>query len=350
MASDGNKRKELLSLHYLRALAVILITYDHLVPGLYLETTGEMPVTFIERYILWPFGIINHFGFYGVVIFFLISGYLGLYTFRPDRTRLGSFCLKRLFRILPPVLFSIIAYYALALFGRLLFPVSHAAIPGYAAVNQALWTLNIEVLFYLLFACLMPLFRRDGSLGLLAAAAVVAAVCEAGIHVPALARFGDRCSYLFYVLMGCCVFLFQEGDPKPHRRLLRPLLALLLWYCVIHYNIVIYNPARYDPGNSFGVSALYALLTFLVFLAGERRLRESRFISAVSRGSYSAYLNQVPMRALCAGLYPLLPVPVLALFSTLLTLLLSWADTGWFEGLFARLQEKLTGGKRLEKH
>ncbi len=352
MSLEEKPRSDLISLHYLRALAVVLITYDHLIPGMFLETTGTIPVTFVERYVLWPFSIIHYFGFYGVVIFFLLSGYLGLYSHSRKPSGAGSFLLKRLFRILPPVLGSAAAYYVLCGLARL-FPVGGSAFPGsYLRVNAALWTLDIEVLFYLLFALLIPLFRRNAAIATAAATAITAGLCEVCIRVPALARYGDVCSYLFYVLAGCEVFLLRETDPARDRaygRILRWLLVPALWYCIIHYNIVVFNPERYEQGNSYGVSAVYALLTFLVFLSNERRLPESRLVRQISRHSYSVYLDQVPMRALFATLSGTVPTLGLSGMAIAFTVLLSWSYERYVSGLWDRLYQKITAGSRRGK-
>ena len=154
------------SLHYLRAIAMILVTYDHVYPGVYVERGLDIPITFVERYILWPLSIVQHFGFFGVVIFFLISGYVLLLSEVQRPVSGYAFAVKRFFRLVPPILLSLVVYHLLRAGVRL---VCESNIqPMYFAGNGALWTVKVEVLFYALFVCCLPLIKHRVLLGVLA--------------------------------------------------------------------------------------------------------------------------------------------------------------------------------------
>ena len=347
------KHKELYSLHFLRCIAVILITWDHLLPGMYLENIGSIPVSFVERFILWPMSIINYFGFFGVVIFFLISGYAGMLAFDQKRPSMGAFALKRVFRILPPAVFSLVGYYLVfyVLYGILM----HGALPTvptpYLQANGALWTLKVEILFYIIFAAAIPLFRKDLHLGVVAATAVVVLLCEGGRHFEQMRALSDACSYCFYILFGAYFYLIRkDGEKTQAEKIFAVCFLPLLWYLVVHYNIVVYNPERYETGNSYGVSFLYAMLLFLVFLSNEDRLPQWRSTKLISRYSYSVYLNQVPMRAVFAPIFALgMPTPLLSGLALVFTILLSWVYEQFVDPRVVWLSKKILSlGRRKE--
>ena len=346
------KNKELYSLHFLRCIAVILITWDHLLPGMYLENTGAIPVTFVDRYILWPLSIINYFGFYGVVIFFLISGYAGLLAYDHKQSSVGNFLLKRIFRIIPPVLASAAAYYLVFFIVHKGFLADqlHLSLLPYLQANGALWTLKIEILFYFLFAALIPVFKKDLLIGTAAGTLIVALGSEAGVHWQYLIDFSEACSYCFYILFGAYLYLIRETENKTKLHVLFKIILLpLLWYLIVHYNIVIYNPERYETGNSYGVSFLYAALTFLAFVASEDRIPKWISAKRISQYSYPVYLNQVPMRAIFAPLFALgMPTPLLSALAFVFTILFSWIYLKYIDGLFQGLYKKITnlGGQK----
>ena len=304
------------SLHYLRAIAMILVTYDHVYPGVYVERGLDIPITFVERYILWPLSIVQHFGFFGVVIFFLISGYVLLLSEVQRPVSGYAFAVKRFFRLLPPILLSLVVYHLLRAGVKL---VCESNIPMYFEGNGALWTVKVEVLLYALFVCCLPLIKRRVLLGVLAMLGANWLICQIGLLIPALFTLGQTLSYGFYIILGGLVFCIHTGGQLPGwpdqrgRPLLLVLMAVLLWYCIVRYNIMAYNPETYNTGNSFGVSAMYAILFFLVFLAAEKRLPYSQFINTASRYSYGIYLNQLPFRALLLLVAAELPGGVIAI-------------------------------------
>lgn len=112
------------------------------------------------------------YGYLGVPVFFLVSGYCILIALQHAKTP-GEFIIRRLFRIFPPYWFSLVITCAVILFYKISSGTNSAAtlpksIPAIGAtlalltvpvtktapINWVYWTLPFEVFFYLVtFAC-----------------------------------------------------------------------------------------------------------------------------------------------------------------------------------------------------
>lgn len=128
---------------------------------------------------IFPFHFSNVFGngYLAVSYFFVLSGFVMLYTYLDKNTDYREFIIKRTARIVPLYLFAVIIdilprlyLYAsgkqdaepgffTAVFLNLTF--LQSVIPGYAyTVNSPGWSLSTEMFFYLLFPFLLLLFRN----------------------------------------------------------------------------------------------------------------------------------------------------------------------------------------------
>ena len=243
-------RRETLSTRYipeldgLRCIAVLLVLFYHLDAYLRAKNDWGNGMSWLGQ----CFGC----GYFGVEIFFVISGYIILLPFVP---RSGAdwaapdllvFYVRRLVRVWPP--------YAIALTGFLL---AKAAIegefakylPGYFAslgfVHNALfhgwsrivvvaWTLEVEVQFYLLAPLLSLVFLIDNRrlrrsvIGFaIVASSVFAPWCEVGLSLL---------QYSQYFFCGLLLADLSVGQADLKRSTLADLIALglvpLLWWSV----------------------------------------------------------------------------------------------------------------------
>ena len=132
--------------------------------------------------VLWPF---IEGGGAGVVVFFLVSGYIITHVLQRERT--PEFLVLRAFRIYPLYVVAVLADYSLLLAQRGSWPPAHTLLPQLLligdlrgtpyALNGVEWTLRLEVTFYLLMAGCQMLglvqARRGRALALLFAGLVV---------------------------------------------------------------------------------------------------------------------------------------------------------------------------------
>lgn len=295
----------------LRGLSILLVLLHHF------NIAYPLRDTLLAGLPGWPLPqAIARNGNYGVTIFFVISGFLitrnALERWgRLDAIRPASFWLLRLARILPTLALTLLAVDALALAGLPLFgnradsgvslwTTNAAALGAWMNVlviragwiNYALgvmWSLSVEMAFYLLFPLACAWLRRDARLLALAALLIVAG------PLYRLANQGDGEAYLYGYLacfdaiaIGCCAAVLSRRRPWPalHGPLVRPLAAIAMATLYLAWPI--------SQSNVLGVSAM-ALGTTLLLLGGTTARQAPpglarRLLRRCGRDCYEIYL------------------------------------------------------------
>lgn len=167
------KSKYLHSIDLLRGLAALYVVIYHFVLGSNLR--------FVESHMLREFASYGHLG---VQVFFVISGFVIPYSMFVSNYEIKNFKLfmaKRLLRLEPPYLISVLLSIALIYistlspyyrgeginlgFKQVIFHLAYLnSIFGYDWVNVVYWTLAIEFQYYLLMAVLFPLLKSGNVL------------------------------------------------------------------------------------------------------------------------------------------------------------------------------------------
>ncbi|EPN9538703.1 acyltransferase family protein [Cronobacter malonaticus] len=138
---------EIDNIQILRALAALMVVTNHFLGG----TVG---------------GIFKYNGGFGVDIFFVISGFLMIYTQRDDKNPV-SFFTSRVRRIYPlyiilsvPLIFTTFPLERmLAIIGNLLL-LPGLNFPNYHMANDPAWTLVYEMIFYAMFSVALIFSRK----------------------------------------------------------------------------------------------------------------------------------------------------------------------------------------------
>jgi peptidoglycan/LPS O-acetylase OafA/YrhL len=278
-------------LDYLRALAAWLVVWDHIANS-FPEGQGLVfwPAQLVRSNIAAPLGIIQDFGWFGVCVFFLISGFI-----ISDRARVESFSkfvVKRVLRIYPMLAVAV------ALSCAFTTPTAQVTVENvllnltlanYLMVPQVIlvgvaWTLIIEMVFYVLTAATQ--FARGSPHRIafnLAFAALV--IWKARAFGPQFFLFAVSVSYLPILAMGQTIYWWLAQ---------RRLSAVWgLGYLLAAYGIFLMGLRTMQPNflpltNSYLVSVFYALLLFVALL--HARLPERRLVRFLSDTSYSMYL------------------------------------------------------------
>lgn len=298
------------AIHALRGIAALLVVWSHLA-GMWVYSNQEpwAPFTYFYNNLMIPFHFYHGLGHFGVVIFFLISGYI--ISMASERDSCGAFILKRVLRIFPALFLAVcaiaLAQDAIAQAGLPFIPGGHVPtlreVLGaatlydqiYLGKNDVLlvtWTLVIEVLFYGLVALIYPMMRRmpvGSSLVLLAFGALVVAFND----VVPLWISGLAASFVYFpvFVVGRLTYLMQSGRIAPPM-----FVALLLLTATVFAQL----HDRVFPGVLFTKSEVVPVYTYLqacaifwiVLLSGNVRNRVLSFFADIS---YSLYLLHIPV-------------------------------------------------------
>lgn len=274
-------RDKLQSLQVLRALAALLVVLDH--------------VPFIGR------------GSFGVDIFFVISGFVIALVAETDPRH---FFFKRIFRIVPLYWLATICMFLLAsvdphaLRHAVADPVSLAKSLGFIPflksgddIQPLLpqgWTLNYEMMFYLLFALCLAVARRYAVVG---AAALICLVVLLGwiIHPTSIPFLFWTNPIILEFVFGLALFkIWRKSRASGPGWLAFSLVAVLL-------GALAWLQPRYPIHR---IAAVPATAIVWAILLTEGRVRYPRLLITTGDASYSVYLLHlfilVPSYALLA--------------------------------------------------
>jgi peptidoglycan/LPS O-acetylase OafA/YrhL len=347
-----HKPTEIRFLVALRGIACLMVVWDHLV-GIWTDTyaISFAPLTFVRQYITKPLGIIQDFGYLGVVLFFFVSGFI--ITHVAQRENRLTFFVKRALRIYPPLIISIVliaicnrAYVYSGLIGssvgsHLMYDPSIANMPvtnialamtllNYFRVQQnpvngVAWTLVIEMIFYALCFCILPLLRRSPRIAALTLSLTCLIITVLARQFgPAFFLFSASVTYLPLLLIGQATYFLWNKQFG----IFWFVLSAISNYVLFIYGIQSIHPEFYPPENSYATSSLYGYLFFLVLLLLNARLVIPRPLNLYSKISYSLYLYHAVSGQLVLGiLYPFVgyvPALVCALVAVTGVSYLSW--------------------------
>jgi peptidoglycan/LPS O-acetylase OafA/YrhL len=261
----------------LRGLAALSVCWFHLTNGNELF----LPAGFLK--------LSGQYGWAGVQVFFVISGFIIPLTLWQSGYKLKSyarFILKRVIRLDPPYLLSLLLVLALAyltffLSGRAGKPPGYSltqmvfhlgflnAFFGYEWVNVVYWTLAVEFQYYLLIGLVFPLLVHDKAWIKLSACGLLLAT---GALIPS-AQFVFAWLPLF--LLG--IFTFYYRAELLDKKLACAGLAMLAFYLCYKVGALI---------------AAVAMLTSVLILWAEINHKLLKLLGDIS---YSLYLIHVPI-------------------------------------------------------
>ena len=278
----------LANIQALRALAALLVVVVHL------ETLGG-PIG-LGKPILGLFAV-------GVDLFFVISGFIMVYTTSRRPTRPDAFLLNRLLRIAPVYWLLTLAVFVLALASPSLLGTTRADWGGLVrsllfipyeradgTVRPVLfvgWSLNLEMAFYLVFAAALGI-RGAGlrvAMGISTLVLAVALGSAFGSQLSVPLRFLTQPLLLEFACGMALGWLFPRLRPSHAMTraavLIAPaaLLALVL-------------AAMIPTSGGWPLSALPATVLVLAALIAEKGgvVADHRFVQATGDASYSLYL------------------------------------------------------------
>lgn len=275
----------LISVQALRALAAWAVVCHHFMQIFFdFEARGPIGQLFIDK------------GAVGVDIFFVISGLVIFLSTEGKALPPARFLLYRLFRIVPAYWLYTVLMALLVVFARPLLPDqtvdwSHLLLsllfiptenPGgygiYPTLNVG-WTLNYEMLFYVLFAWAL-LFRLQ--VRLLVVAALLFAVCQAWTGFGWVSEF-YRSDIVYEFLLGISIGMFYR----------RGWIGPALWLPLLGIGAALVAIYHLPPEPRLLNWGVPSAVLVMASMALERHVERNRLLKLLGDCSYSVYLMHV---------------------------------------------------------
>ena len=342
------------SLDVLRAVAVCLVVYCHLV-GIWLHQhdVHSITATIVEGGVGDPLAVALNVGNLGVVLFFLVSGFIVTHTGFAERPR--QYAVKRLLRIYPMLVVAVVVSAALFTVG--LHPLSTGEAtsvdPASLLTNMSLanylmtprvvlvdvgWTLVIEMLFYGVLFVALPALRRVVWPVVIGELAVVAAVL-ATTHLggPFYELLAVNVGYLPALLLGQIVWAVHGGRIR-----LWVGVALGVVAAAEYVWAGLPGMGRQPTVYHYNLTLAIGVTVFLAVLRVESRLRPNALIGYLADRSYSLYLlHGLIAVALMNVVYPVTGYPVAVAAGVVATVVAAHASHRWVERPGMRLARRI---------
>jgi peptidoglycan/LPS O-acetylase OafA/YrhL len=308
-------------LNALRALAVMLVLLSHL--RWWLNEYHQPSVT-MDAFHFFMNDILHLYqdgGHLGVLIFFLVSGYI--ITHVSFRETPLAFFFKRLLRIWPMLIVAILLCAGVVAASAVIGLPEPLGIEGksiWRYFNNMLlinpftrtkivlgvtWTLFIEVAFYWLTLVFMPVNRRNPLVATLGMILVIVAIGLLGWKFMRFRPFAMNSLPVFFILIGRCIYLARLRLSHWLPSIACALVCVGLY--LLSQNIV--SGGKYlAKGILVHTSNFGAIVIFMAGMAFFRRenWRITRFISDTS---YSLYLLHMPIGMFLLNLFRFAGVP-----------------------------------------
>ncbi|MCX5479235.1 acyltransferase [Kaistia geumhonensis] len=318
---DGSKR-DIVFIHFLRGLAPLLVIFAH-VPGLWLLERNETwsVFQFYKIAILGPLQISDGGGHFGVVVFFLISGYIiSAVAVRETRT---EFFVKRVLRIFPTLLaataiafvivklseaFALGPIYSTDATKLIDFLKSAVMIswifPSPRALSVA-WSLMPELIFYLIVFVLLGLMKRAPIKATLVMILIYCALTFPMALSPYLAYLGYFTIYLPILIIGRIFYLEQRKQIE-----VRAAMALIILCAAMFVSVysVRFPGELFNVGNGRIWNYIYALGLFYGLMVSDMKY-VPRPIAYCADISYALYLVHLPVGIFVLNLLDGSPIP-----------------------------------------
>ncbi|WMJ90691.1 acyltransferase family protein [Anaerocolumna sp. MB42-C2] len=313
----NNKKENINFISVLRVLAIVSIMWGNMVPFI-LNSLGYdwYPLQFVRYFITNPLAIMQDFNSLGVMIFFLCSGFIITYT--AQRESLKEFIIKRIFRIYPGLIFSVISLWIIQRICTLVtgeitywgsFGVKEWIYGGTLGnyfigvpnvINGVTWTLIIGVMFYILCGLTYYFLKTKPLIEILLMMAIcMLSIITASSYGRLWYGVASSVSYMVILIFGQILYYYWSK-----RITLRTAAILLLInYYIFIKKIAFFSPEHYVGPNYMAVSFMYAFFLFIIGILINDKIRLNKTTKTVDKISYSLYLNHLTLSQL---LIPLL--------------------------------------------
>lgn len=300
-------------IHMLRGIAILFVIWSHL-GGWWLSLKGDNSLlgNIIDSSLIRPFHLYQNGGHLGVLIFFLISGFI--ITHVSLRESAYEFVVKRLFRIFPPLVVSFIIVYITVSFClhyslSLPFGMGYHSLSDYIqslflinyindtpAVNGVTWTLLIEIIFYCFTALLINKTNNNPVISTYIMMLFVIIIVSLSPFFPYIRLLANFSVYVLFLLFGRVYYLSSSNiiDTKNTFNLYLSCAFLYVsFYQYLYPGLLFSVPAPAYPPI---YSDILAIVIFLVAAQNYKKIGKVNLF--LSNTSYSMYLLHLPVGGL----------------------------------------------------
>lgn len=277
-------------LDYLRVFAFTSVLIGHKFYPQLVAVAADESYHVTPRFVLELLLPLFNGGGAGVLVFFLVSGYIIAHVVQTER--LGEYAVKRFFRIYPLFVFAILIEHATTTRPhpprsawewvlQLLLLGDFAQMPG--GLGGVEWTLRVEVAFYVYMGALKALGLLGAANRALPAVLLVSVLALGATPFP-VHEFSMLKGYLIYapfLLLGVGFSLRETGDLSGTLVLV---LALLVFHQ--HYAMIARHQRPYMTAHFGGL----AFLMFAICWAFRRYITATPLVLALSELTYGVYL------------------------------------------------------------
>ncbi|MEY3807624.1 MAG: hypothetical protein RI893_600 [Pseudomonadota bacterium] len=281
-----------------RFFAVIMVIQSHVL------VYSGLKIAFLAPYL----DQLDRLGELGVLIFFVISGFVICSGLVVEKSRTGTICLpafyvRRFYRIIPPLWLYLGCLLLLSVTGMIEISSKQALTSASFLCNMPFpdgcswfaghtWTLAYEEQFYLVFPLLVlfiPLINNSLRFYFVIIGLVAGSVL---LHSVGYLFMGEYLMYFVFLLTGCCCALLPENTISRIRRL--PVAA---WLSVIALLLMGIGYVS-DPIEPLLKVVFYPVLILLLVLGTPTRLKliavvfKNRQLCYLGKISYTVYLWQ----------------------------------------------------------
>ena len=293
---------------WLRVIACLMVMYVHVIPSMLIGLgISWRPMELITNNIVNPLGIYNHFAFLGVVIFFLVSGFLTMQSSKVESSR--CFWINRIKKIYPGLIIAVFGLYLIQLaFGAFTAPTYWAQfsfqewcragtlfdyiIGSSNKIIVVTWYLGVLLFFYLLHGILLPVRNTRPQLYCVAMLAICSFAYIIAPYMPdKYNAYASLIGYIPIIYLGQLLYLVHRKEISSKSFVVFSFVAYLL----IIKNLSRYSPNSFIGENPMGVSVIYGYSIFVVALLLERHIKAPAFVCRVDKISYQLYLVHMPI-------------------------------------------------------
>lgn len=289
-------------LDLMRVICAGAVVYTHAAGWMLGGRQSLFLVDVVEGGIVGPLHLARTLGFVGVCAFLLITGVVVTHVSFTETP--GQFLARRAVRLLPALWVTVPIAWLLAqasLIGASRIPdvgdlvlsmvLLTGSVPGAVAILGVLWTLVLQVVFYLFTAATLPLLHRRPWLPPALAASLISvllSVTATGSTAP-VHQLRLIATFLPVIFIGQLIMLTRKGKITPLVGI--GLGAIHLWLG-LRANLVWADAPRAD---TYARTLILLMLILLLLTRVDGRIARSAFVRVIAERTYAIYLLHVPL-------------------------------------------------------